>query len=888
MVFLPGFVVFFTIMLPEVLAGSYSRYKEDTTVFTTWLSKAAMACGYQAPKVMCQNKTATKIKENQGSAGRLKGKARKEAKDAAGASKGSPTDVEPPSSVTKYEITTQELLKQADAIAASKKAGFEIPQNIVRVVQRAIDARKRCAAWFQKTGVHHEDGSTARHLHFIGVLEKALNALRPPGSVEPSPPKPKDTLVTLEESNQELANRFGALDFEDLDEALNVSASDVVIAKEKPAKGRGIDLYELEGQSEIDYAFVIFCFFEDLHRVQDALKATWESYKARTCELVVASVITNLAFNFVRRAEEEIISLDPKRYSKPRSYDALSLEIFYAESFSKGEDPEAKLASSESLKITPFDDFIYLPTARILMKFQRLMELDLGYPQPVPPFRFSYISRPELLELPMTKKKEKEDLLLSQILIDSSLNDIIREGSAERTGQKPPVEDEFSNALECLRKAREISVWIVFASRIVLDIQDILGRDVERGYNDLRSTTQDALKVLDFHVEGDELVPGGNGECWHVKDADLPLKIHNSLKYWVVQAPLPSVKALCDQKELGQDGDIDDLPPETRERVMSEMRARGLHNDDVLPEHKATAEKLDLKPIKPAKDPNFLYAQNPLYGGTLMFNLALDMEKAGITFANHHLTIFAMAHLYNLLQQTKVIKGNWPELDRIIQLHIGQLFAGQLPTRPSECHTRLSIRMGTTANAFARNQRAPRGSSRQIGKGMKHLPKFAISESSEVLRQYSSHSETMEKSLPRIEAVMQIEKKKAQKRLLTPLQFLAHVRRWLPQVMTDTRTDYITMTRTCNKLLKRVRRRIHQQLDYLYPLVDEGYSNDHGILYMVASIIYQAAETQVAKEHMVRERDRQSLPQHPHLEVAGEVVQEYLEKHGASWVVDLD
>ena len=240
--------------------------------------------------------------------------------------------------------------------------------------------------------------------------------------------------------------------------------------------------------------------------------------------------------------------MDPKRYSKPRSYDALSLEVFYAESFSKGEDPEAKLASDESLKITPFDDIIYLPTARILMKFQRLMGLDLGYLQPVPPFRFAYFSRPELLELPMTKKTEKEDLFLSQILIDLSLNDVIREGLGDRTGQKSPVEDEFSNGLECLRNAREISAWIVFASRIILDVQEILGRDVEGGYNDIRSATQDALKVLGFHVEGDKLVPGGNGECWHVKDADLLLKMHNSLKYWVVQAPLPSVKALCDQK----------------------------------------------------------------------------------------------------------------------------------------------------------------------------------------------------------------------------------------------------------------------------------------------------------------------------------------------------
>ena len=55
------------------------------------------------------------------------------------------------------------------------------------------------------------------------------------------------------------------------------------------------------------------------------------------------------------------------------------------------------------------------------------MEMKLGCPQPVPPFRVAYVSRPELLELPETKKKkEQEDLLLSQILIGSSWDDLIK------------------------------------------------------------------------------------------------------------------------------------------------------------------------------------------------------------------------------------------------------------------------------------------------------------------------------------------------------------------------------------------------------------------------------------------------------------------------------
>lgn len=93
-------------MLPEILAGSYNRYKEDTTVFTTWLSKAAIACGYQAPKVLRQDTTYPKKQDSQGLAPKLKGRARKEAREATKKSKEPSSSIEPAPSVTKYEVTT--------------------------------------------------------------------------------------------------------------------------------------------------------------------------------------------------------------------------------------------------------------------------------------------------------------------------------------------------------------------------------------------------------------------------------------------------------------------------------------------------------------------------------------------------------------------------------------------------------------------------------------------------------------------------------------------------------------------------------------------------------------------------------------------------------------
>lgn len=40
-----------------------------------------------------------------------------------------------------------------------------------------------------------------------------------------------------------------------------------------------------------------------------------------------------------------------------------------------------------------------------------------------------------------------------------------------------------------------------------------------------------------------------------------------------------------------------------------------------------------------------------------MFKLARDMKNAGIAFANHPLTVFAVAQIHNNLQRTILIQG---------------------------------------------------------------------------------------------------------------------------------------------------------------------------------------------------------------------------------------
>lgn len=78
------------------------------------------------------------------------------------------------------------------------------------------------------------------------------------------------------------------------------------------------------------------------------------------------------------------------------------------------------------------------------------------------------------------------------------------------------------------------------------------------------------------------------------------------------------MKALYLQQLSSRPTIVHEMPQDVREQALEEMLATGsgFRNDDVLSEQSVTLEKTDLKPIKPDKDSSFLYANNPLYGGT--------------------------------------------------------------------------------------------------------------------------------------------------------------------------------------------------------------------------------------------------------------------------------
>jgi hypothetical protein len=392
-------------MLPELLAGSYQRYKSDTNVFTTWLSTTATKCGYKLPKTAKPEPSTTStpgpppsqsagpapIAKTLTLAEKLRAQAEKKAKKREDKKNPPVRNLEPETQpvalpTMKHTIKTQDLLRQAEAVAKDPK--IKIPDAIAHVVERAIQAWKRCATWFQQTGV--DNGfSTEGYLHFIGVLEEALKILKPDfespnrhlnrgpeaEKMKENPPRANNRLDL-----SGLSNRFSNLNVEDTEDIAESSSTLVFmsVAKTlelKTSSIKAVDVYELEYDDALDQIFDVFCFFEDLHRIQDFLSETWKLFKAGKIDLITASVATNAALDIVCREEESVTAFALPMFAKSNklSYMDLLVLVFFADAFG---DVEMG-AMSGGLKITPFDNFVYLPTARTLVKFEKFSAMKI-------------------------------------------------------------------------------------------------------------------------------------------------------------------------------------------------------------------------------------------------------------------------------------------------------------------------------------------------------------------------------------------------------------------------------------------------------------------------------------------------------------------------------
>lgn len=71
--------------------------------------------------------------------------------------------------------------------------------------------------------------------------------------------------------------------------------------------------------------------------------------------------------------------------------------------------------------------------------------------------------------------------------------------------------------------------------------------------------------------------------------------------------------------------------------------------------------------FRPTEETAVLYARNPIMCGFIAFQLALDMERAGLNLESMAKYIFHTAHLYYAILQNSTCQQRWPALDKIMR-----------------------------------------------------------------------------------------------------------------------------------------------------------------------------------------------------------------------------
>ena len=104
------------------------------------------------------------------------------------------------------------------------------------------------------------------------------------------------------------------------------------------------------------------------------------------------------------------------------------------------------------------------------------------------------------------------------------------------------MEDEFSKHLELLLSEGIITVSLVFASQIFLDIQDVLRDEVGKAYRDLKDTTATLEKIINLKVRGGAYDVGGSGERWHEKNVETVMRIKFTSHGWITNVPFMQFK----------------------------------------------------------------------------------------------------------------------------------------------------------------------------------------------------------------------------------------------------------------------------------------------------------------------------------------------------------
>ncbi|KAK6070962.1 hypothetical protein SCUP515_08179 [Seiridium cupressi] len=627
-------------LLSDVLF-KYRQYKDDTESIAGWLAENAIKCGFEV------NSEAPTVP----STTRTKGNIRKQA----GKGKGAPQHI----------IKVSDFVSMAKVIAEHTPK-VDVPAALNRIFRRAIDARREFTDWFSKNSPGNK-ANNERHTYFSDVLNSAWETLLPFQEARNTSRLPAATSTDDKgEAPSGLSNRFSGLDIEHSKHSDEPTESPMP-ANDGDTKLRDVLKVKLEkDEDEIEqqFFFATRAFADELNLVRTLIKHVYQEYAdARVDSSRQAAVLTNTAIQLVRRAE---ISLD-MALERPAKYPAetfpvwtlLNLLMFHqlgaleSQTFCESKKlkdmakptwtppkPSDPVFDSQGGDEKRWKDYCFWDTWNALK----------GAINKSQPERGQAGMSLGAIDCEISAKGDEE--LLKKLRLFNCL---------QLTLMGPIFSvDEVTRGVRIGVETNTVPAWAVLGFQSLLDIQQILGEELDSPMIDLTVNVSEMKQRWDTDIESGKLFPNVGPKPPHIR----------------------ALRAFLAEMEgaILEDG--------FRQALMNSL------------------DPMTLMMISRYLKEPFALKQNPVLSGLLDYTLYIQLHNRAIDMDTGLLVMTPILHLYRACRLAYPEAPAWPDMEFVMRCQDSKsLFFGGIPTTLKESAMKYTLSVGGSLAMFAKHRR---------------------------------------------------------------------------------------------------------------------------------------------------------------------------------------
>ncbi|KAH5246660.1 hypothetical protein HBI42_133460 [Parastagonospora nodorum] len=742
--------------------------------------------------------------------GRLKGKARTEAREKARKAKEAEAlrvaNEAAKQASEPRQVSTDELLRQGRYLR-NLQGTIIMPKYIWRAYKDAIRGRQKYAEKFAAEEPEHQ--GNAGHVYFLDILRQIVSMLEGRILVQASA-----STATSKSQDRDFTNLFSQLSIEPAEDAIEQEENHNSEEKDDMAS---VTVAPVRYEPKVDPAeeakLLWFCFVDDAVELRNYVIFIWLRFFEggdTAPSLPVATFLTEAAMAQITMLEKTM---------KPHSM-------------------------SEMGKLSKVfqDQQDWTLAAITIMSARAAMNEDPTYPISVP------LSLPRLLKLSPQMAVDpiviEKDTFLIQYLMDLSLES---NGSVKVERESSDgVSSLINNKLDIISRLL-LSVWTgTYPSVAVFCAATALQHIWESNRGQLRKPMQELERYLNKHQEFAGTLFNEQVSIYRSSTTEELNTLMRFVQVNPVQldryrhireiSPEHPKGALCGlHRNMWKDLT---LSYEYKEMMMDRIEELEDH-----PGNSEAIHKYMEKFIIPNPDPNFLRSSNPALCGKLLLNAQMRREEINLNFVNMNQDLHAMCHMYNALRQFGYLDEPWHALETYIDLHIKTIFMGERPTASAQVMVnRVFLSSGLHSEALRqlnnpdKRTKDPRFLAKQK---TNRTGNVTLSSFMGILSDYLHDKDTIQRTLYRMddEMVAQAERElvgfngpksrspiKSYLKDSGPIAFLQALEVQMGQIDRVFATDGIELSRTCTALFEEITLNAEFQLSTLAGRKDDGFS----------------------------------------------------------------